>query len=79
MQAEDWARSRGMLFLETSAKTREGIHQVFNEVAQQILQNPSLLSNIKSSGGIGGGGGNSGRLQHSGEGNNGGVRKGGCC
>ena len=27
-QAEDWARSRGMLFLETSAKTREGIHQV---------------------------------------------------
>jgi Ras-related protein Rab-18 len=27
-QAEDWARSRGMLFLETSAKTREGIQQV---------------------------------------------------
>ena len=47
LQAEDWARSRGMLFLETSAKTREGIHHVFNEVAQQILQNPALLSNIR--------------------------------
>lgn len=82
IQAEDWARSRGMLFLESSAKTREGIHQVFNEVAQQILQNPSLLSNIKSSssGSSGGGVGNNGRLQHSGgEGNNGGVKRGGCC
>jgi Ras-related protein Rab-18 len=30
--ADDWARSRRMLFLEASAKTKEGIAQVFNEV-----------------------------------------------
>lgn len=33
-QAEDWARSRGMLFLETSAKTREGIQQVLPRARQ---------------------------------------------
>ncbi len=34
--ADDWARSRGMLFMEASAKTREGIAQVFNEVVQKV-------------------------------------------
>ncbi len=31
-EAEAWARSKGMLFIETSAKTRVGIVQVFNEL-----------------------------------------------
>jgi Ras-related protein Rab-18 len=45
--AEEWARSRGMLFLEASAKTKEGINQVFNEVVQKILENPVLLANTR--------------------------------
>lgn len=34
--AEAWAKSRGMLFIESSAKTTEGVSQVFNEVVQQV-------------------------------------------
>ena len=34
--ADEWARSRGMLFMEASAKTKEGISQVFNEVVQKV-------------------------------------------
>ena len=45
--AEDWAKSRAMLFMEASAKTKEGIAQVFNEVVQKILENPTLLSNTR--------------------------------
>lgn len=40
--ADDWARSRGMLFMEASAKTKEGISQVFNEVVQKV-RNKSLV------------------------------------
>ncbi len=36
--AEDWARNRGMLFMEASAKTKEGIAQVFTEVVQKVSQ-----------------------------------------
>mmetsp|Transcript_29744 Transcript_29744/g.28447 ORF Transcript_29744/g.28447 Transcript_29744/m.28447 type:complete len:209 (+) Transcript_29744:136-762(+) len=46
-QAEEWAKARGMLFIEASAKTTEGVTQVFNEVAQQILDNPDLLTNTR--------------------------------
>lgn len=35
-EAEAWARSKGMLFLEASAKTRVGIKQVFNEVLEKV-------------------------------------------
>ncbi len=45
--ADEWARQRGMLFMEASAKTKEGIAQVFNEVVQKILENPTLLSNTR--------------------------------
>ena len=34
--AEEWAKSKGMLFLEASAKTKEGISQVFQEVVQKV-------------------------------------------
>ena len=34
--ADEWARSRGMLFMESSAKTKEGISQVFNEVVTMV-------------------------------------------
>ncbi|CAM9366274.1 unnamed protein product [Chrysoparadoxa australica] len=44
-EAEGYARRKGMLFLESSAKTKEGIKQVFSEVVQKILENPELLAN----------------------------------
>jgi Ras-related protein Rab-18 len=42
--AEAWARSQGMLFLEASAKTKLGIRQCFMEVVQKILEDPELLA-----------------------------------
>jgi Ras-related protein Rab-18 len=42
-EAEDWAQSQGMIFLEASAKTRLGIRQCFLEVVQKILENPEML------------------------------------
>lgn len=44
-EAEAWARSQGMLFLEASAKTKLGIRQCFTEVVQKILEDPDMLSN----------------------------------
>ena len=44
-EAEAWARSQGMLFLEASAKTRTGIKQCFMEVVQKIVEDPELLVN----------------------------------
>eukprot|EP00565_Helicotheca_tamesis_P006412 CAMPEP_0185729240 /NCGR_PEP_ID=MMETSP1171-20130828/4776_1 /TAXON_ID=374046 /ORGANISM="Helicotheca tamensis, Strain CCMP826" /LENGTH=218 /DNA_ID=CAMNT_0028398031 /DNA_START=63 /DNA_END=719 /DNA_ORIENTATION=+ len=44
-EAEAWARSQGMLFLEASAKTKMGIRQCFMEVVQKILEDPELLVN----------------------------------
>uniref|UniRef100_A0A7S2UMV5 Ras-related protein Rab-18 n=1 Tax=Attheya septentrionalis TaxID=420275 RepID=A0A7S2UMV5_9STRA len=44
-EAEAWARSQGMLFLEASAKTKKGIRQCFMEVVQKIIEDPDLLLN----------------------------------
>jgi len=44
-EAEAWARSQGMLFLEASAKTKTGIRQCFVEVVHKILEDPELLVN----------------------------------
>lgn len=41
--ANEWARSRGMLFLEASAKTKDGIAQVFSELVMKILGTPDIL------------------------------------
>lgn len=69
--ANEWARSRAMLFMEASAKTKEGIAQVFNEVVQKILENPSLLSNTRPA--------KPGRTQLDGKNTAGGSSGGGCC
>jgi Ras-related protein Rab-18 len=45
---EDFARKHGMLFIESSAKTKEGVQQTFEEVASKILETPVLLSNTVS-------------------------------
>ena len=44
-EAEAWARSQGMLFLEASAKTKTGIRQCFMEVVHKIMEDPELLIN----------------------------------
>jgi|EP01083_Nonionella_stella_P096301 Ras-related protein Rab-18 len=44
-EAESWARSQGMLFLEASAKTRTGIKQCFMEIVRKIVEDPELLVN----------------------------------
>lgn len=66
---EAWARSKGMLFMETSAKSQAGVAQVFEELVEKILENPVLLAGTTparkpgeaprggSAGGAAGGGG----------------------
>lgn len=47
-EGEAWARQRGMLFIETSAKTRLGIQQVFQELIQKIVDSPMLLDDTRT-------------------------------
>ena len=43
-EGEDLARRRGMLFIETSAKTEHGIKEVFQELVAKIMENPKVLA-----------------------------------
>ena len=43
-EGEDLARRRGMLFIESSAKTDQGIKQVFQELVAKIMENPKVLA-----------------------------------
>ena len=36
-EAGEWAKSKGMLCMESSAKTKDGIAQVFSEVVQKVI------------------------------------------
>ncbi len=38
-----FARDHGMLFIEASAKTQEGVNQAFEELLMKILDVPALL------------------------------------
>jgi Ras-related protein Rab-18 len=40
---ENLAKQKGMLFLESSAKSQDNVKAVFEEVVQKILETPSLL------------------------------------
>ena len=42
-EALTFARLQGMMYIETSAKSREGIMQAFDEVVSKILDTPDLL------------------------------------
>jgi len=44
-----FARKHSMLFIEASAKTREGVQLSFEELVQKILETPDLWSADKSS------------------------------
>ena len=58
VEAQNFARKQGMMYIEASAKDRTGIQQTFEEVVQKILDTPSLLDSAGSGGfGPGGGGG----------------------
>eukprot|EP00043_Microstomoeca_roanoka_P029261 m.21300 g.21300 ORF g.21300 m.21300 type:complete len:196 (+) comp9073_c0_seq1:345-932(+) len=44
------AREKNMLFIECSAKTKVGVQQAFEELAQQILDSPELYQQQATSG-----------------------------
>lgn len=46
-EGEDFAFSHQMLFIETSAKTRIGVSQAFEELVLKILETPALLVNTR--------------------------------
>ena len=55
-EATSFARKQAMMYIEASAKTREGIRQSFEEVVQKILDTPGLIEETGGniSGGMGG-------------------------
>eukprot|EP00397_Hematodinium_sp_SG-2012_P033263 GEMP01035517.1.p1 GENE.GEMP01035517.1~~GEMP01035517.1.p1 ORF type:complete len:201 (+),score=25.62 GEMP01035517.1:34-636(+) len=46
-EGEEFAFSHSMLFIETSAKTRVGVKQAFDELVLKILDTPPLLVNTR--------------------------------
>lgn len=45
--ANQWARSKDMLFVECSAKTGEGIAEMFQEAIEKVLESPVLCKNTR--------------------------------
>lgn len=43
-----FAKKHRTLFLETSAKTNEGVKETFDEVVRKILESPHLWDNLTS-------------------------------
>lgn len=43
-EGEAWARSKGMVFLECSAKSGEAVKSVFEEVVAKVLESPGLAT-----------------------------------
>merc|ERR1719379_1650371 len=46
------AREKNMLFIECSAKTKVGLQQAFEELAQQVLDTPELYQQTQGSSGV---------------------------
>eukprot|EP01102_Stenamoeba_stenopodia_P010227 TRINITY_DN3062_c0_g1_i1.p1 TRINITY_DN3062_c0_g1~~TRINITY_DN3062_c0_g1_i1.p1 ORF type:complete len:204 (+),score=45.76 TRINITY_DN3062_c0_g1_i1:451-1062(+) len=49
-EGAEYARSKAMVFIECSAKTRLGIQQAFEELVQKILDTPGLYSKANPNG-----------------------------
>eukprot|EP00929_Paragymnodinium_shiwhaense_P112608 TRINITY_DN80865_c0_g1_i1.p1 TRINITY_DN80865_c0_g1~~TRINITY_DN80865_c0_g1_i1.p1 ORF type:complete len:208 (+),score=48.38 TRINITY_DN80865_c0_g1_i1:60-683(+) len=49
-EGEEFAFANSMMFIETSALTRQGIKQAFEEVCHKILDTPSLTANTHAAG-----------------------------
>jgi len=47
-----FARKHAMLFIEASAKTKEGVQIAFEELVEKILQTPGLWENRSPNGGV---------------------------
>jgi len=45
-EGEEFALANSMMFVEASAKTRQGINLVFGELCQKIVQTPSLTFSL---------------------------------
>jgi Ras-related protein Rab-18 len=43
-EGEAWARAKGMLFIESSAKSGEAVRSVFEEVVAKVLESPALVA-----------------------------------
>jgi len=41
-QGAEWAQNRGLIFLEASSKSLQGVDAVFTVLVDQILQNPQV-------------------------------------
>lgn len=46
-EGQAFARSKNMVFIETSAKTTTGIRQTFEELVQKVLDNPRLAADTR--------------------------------
>lgn len=53
-EGEEFAVQNSMMFIETSAKTKIGVRQAFEEVVFKILDTPSLLEGTAPLGNAGG-------------------------
>jgi len=88
-EAEEWCKQNGVMrYVETSAKSGEGVERAFLEVAERIFQNIEAgkydlndrRSGVKSAGAGAGGGGNTTRtLNISLNDGKGGKKAAGCC
>lgn len=43
-EGEAWARAKGMLFIESSAKSGEAVRSVFEEAVAKVLESPALVA-----------------------------------
>ncbi len=75
-EGSKFARDHGMLFIEASAKTQEGVNQAFEELLEKILDVPALLG--ESAAAAGNRHGNM-RIQRDNEDENENSPQGGCC